>query len=276
VLLKPIPLEITADRQRPIIGVKGEETDWRTSINDRQALHHDASGGDTAMKLYSGPLSLFSRKVEIALHEKGLTFDRVMVPFDQRVGYSPKHPDVLAANPKAQVPVLIDGDLALYDSTVILEYLEDAYPVPPLYPPAPADRARCRLFELFADEIMLVPLRALMHRTEPRTQEQDIWIARELKAQEAVPVFRRQFNELDQKLDEREYFVDAFGVADIAIFMAILYSQRLAGPALSDYARLSSWYLRLSTRPTFASVISEIIAADRELSVPIEGAHELR
>ena len=73
------------------------------------------------MKLYSGPLSLFSRKVEVALHEKGLPFERVFVPFSQAKGYSPKHPDVAAANPKAQVPVLVDGDLTLFDSTVILE-----------------------------------------------------------------------------------------------------------------------------------------------------------
>ena len=94
------------------------------------------------MKLYSGPLSLFARKVEMALGEKGLAFEREMVPFSQAQGYQPKHPAVLAANPKRQVPVLIDGDLTLFDSTLIFEYLEDAYPEPPLYPgvrrPGPA------------------------------------------------------------------------------------------------------------------------------------------
>jgi len=73
------------------------------------------------MQLYSGPLSLFSRKVEIALHEKALPFKRVMVPFSQATGYAPKHPAVLAANPKGQVPVLVDGDLTLFDSTLIFE-----------------------------------------------------------------------------------------------------------------------------------------------------------
>lgn len=68
------------------------------------------------MKLYSGPLSLFSRKVEIALREKGIAFEREMVPFSQAEGYSPKHPDVLATNPKGQVPVLVDGDLRLFDN----------------------------------------------------------------------------------------------------------------------------------------------------------------
>ena len=59
------------------------------------------------MKLYSGPLSLFCRKAEIALKEKGIAFERVMVPFSQTQGYSPMHPAVLAANPKRQVPVLV-------------------------------------------------------------------------------------------------------------------------------------------------------------------------
>lgn len=119
------------------------------------------------MMLYSAPLSLFARKVEIALAEKGLAFERVMVPFSQTAGYSPKHPDVLAANPKGQVPVLVDDGLSLFDSTVILEYLEDRYPTPPLYPGTPEGRARCRLDELLADEILLIPVRALMFRTEP-------------------------------------------------------------------------------------------------------------
>jgi glutathione S-transferase len=65
--------------------------------------------------LYSGPLSLFARKVEIALREKGLAFERIMVPFNQTTGYDPKHPEVVALNPKKQVPVLNDAGLVLYD-----------------------------------------------------------------------------------------------------------------------------------------------------------------
>ena len=88
------------------------------------AREHEDAGpkvGERSVKLYSAPLSLFARKVEIALREKGLAFEQVMVPFSQERGYAPKHPDVLAANPKGQVPVLVDGALSLFDSTVILE-----------------------------------------------------------------------------------------------------------------------------------------------------------
>ena len=110
------------------------------------------------MKLFSGPLSLYARKVEIALREKAIAFERIMVPFTQEAGYRPRNPVVMAANPKGQVPVLQDGDLTLYDSTVILEYLEDACPGPALMPGTPAERARCRQLELYADEVMIVPL----------------------------------------------------------------------------------------------------------------------
>lgn len=220
------------------------------------------------MKLYSGPLSLFARKVEIALAEKGLAFEREMVPFTQTAGYAPKHPAVLAANPKGQVPVLIDGDLSLFDSTVILEYLEDAYPDPALMPTDPKARARCRLLELTADEIFLRPLGRLMYRTEPESPD---------------PVRRRQLRD-DGKRAEAElaelyrmvaprlegpYFCGAFSIADIALFMSLLYSRRLGGPGLDPLPELRAWYDRVAERPTVATVVAEIVEADRQLSRPV-------
>src|SRR6185436_16184609 len=90
------------------------------------------SHGAISMKIYSGPLSMFGAKVEIAAHEKGIAFELEMVPFDYALGYSPRHPEVLRINPKRQVPVLVDGALELFDSTQIFEYLEDRWPEPAL------------------------------------------------------------------------------------------------------------------------------------------------
>jgi glutathione S-transferase len=224
------------------------------------------------MKLYSGPLSLFARKVEIALHEKGLSFERVMVSFSQTKGYHPRHPDVLAANPKGQVPVFVDGDLTVFDSTVILEYLEDAYPQPALYPRDPVERARCRLLDLFADEIMLVPLRLLMHRNAPGARDAGSWAANEAKAKDAEVELDRQFTDLDRKLSDKEYFCGVFTVADISLFMMLFYALRLGGPPLDGHPALGGWYERLLERGAFAAVASEILAADREMSAPVEGA----
>lgn len=98
-------------------------------------------------RLYSGPLSMFGAKVQIAALEKGLDVELIMVPFEMQRLYEPKHPEVVRINPKRQVPVLIHGDLEIFDSTQIFEYLEDLQPDPPLWPAAPADRARARLLE---------------------------------------------------------------------------------------------------------------------------------
>ena len=221
------------------------------------------------MLLYSGPLSLFSRKVEIALAEKNLAYERVMVPFSQTKGYTPKHPAVLAANPKGQVPVLIDGDVTLYDSTVIAEYLEDKYPSPSLFPREPAARARCRLLELEADEILLVPVRALMFRCEPPGPDTARRAEQERAALKAEDVILENYASLAAKLGPREYFCGTFSVADIATFMNIHHGLRLGAPPVAALKNLSAWHSRLAKRPSFATVIAEMAAADRKLSHPV-------
>ena len=226
------------------------------------------------MKLYSAPLSLFARKVEIALHEKALPFERVMVPFNQTTGYAPKHPDVVAANPKAQVPVLIDHGLVLYDSTVIIEYLEDAYPQPPLYPAhnlaTAAARAQCRLLDVFADEVMLLPLKTLMHRTSPRPADPARWFANEGAAALATPVIESHFRYLNEQMQNRQFLCGDFTMADISVFMAVFYVQRLGGPRVeTGGAALVNWIQTLRRRASFAAVVAEIDAADLELSEPV-------
>ena len=218
------------------------------------------------MKLYSGPLSLFSRKVEIALHEKGIPFEREMVAFSQAKGYAPKHPAVLAANPKAQVPVLVDGDLTLFDSTVIFEYLEDAYPKPALWPKEPKARARGRLVELAADEILLPLVARLMHRSEPPEGDGDRRERREAEARLAESALTARFAQVAGQLEGKDFFCGTYSFADIAMFMTIFWGLRLKGPRLGTAPALEDWYERVGARPAVAKVAAEIIAADRKLS----------
>ena len=92
---------------------------------------HDIAMNARRITLYSGPLSMFGAKAEIALREKGQPFELIMVPFNKADRYDPKHPEIVRINPKRQVPVLVhegaDGEtVELFDSTQIFEYLEDA------------------------------------------------------------------------------------------------------------------------------------------------------
>ncbi len=222
------------------------------------------------MHLYSGLLSLFGRKVEIALREKGVPYTCTMVPFSQTAGYAPKHEAVLAANPKGQVPVLVDGDLTIYDSTVILEYLEDAYPEPRLYPRDAKRRAMCRLAELEAGEVLLAPVRRLMFRTEPPGPDTAGREQQERDAAAAEPLIIASHDKLDQRLRGVEYLCGEFSVADIATFLTVLYTIRNGGPGLGRHDHLRLWYELLAARPAFSGIITEIAEADRALSHPVE------
>jgi glutathione S-transferase len=220
-----------------------------------------------SMKLYSGPLSLFSRKVEIALNEKRLPFEREFVPFSQEKGYAPKHPVVLQANPKAQVPVLVDGDLTLFDSTVIIEYLEDAYPAPPLFPAEPKARARCRLLELIADEVFSQRVVRLGYRTEPPHSDPARREQNEAEGRRAEADIREHYAALESRLTgRRDYLCGAFSAADIAMFMTVLFALRLKGPRLNGHPILAAWYARVGARPGVATVAREVVEADRALS----------
>ena len=91
------------------------------------------------IKLYTFPPSTNSRKVRIALLEKGLEFERVNVDLSKR---EQKNPEYLKIHPFGQIPALDDEGFVIYDSTVINEYLEDEYPYPPLMPSDSEGRAR--------------------------------------------------------------------------------------------------------------------------------------
>lgn len=220
------------------------------------------------MKLYSGPLSLFSRKVEIALAEKGIAHEREVVTFSQTRGYAPKHPAVLAGNPKGQVPVLVDGDLTLFDSTVILEYLEEGWPQPALMPTEPKARARCRLLELTADEILLKPLSRLMFRTEPARADPAEEAALEAAAAGAEEDLLALYGTLAGEL-RGDWFCERFSMADIALFTSVHYGVRLGGPSLDSAPALALWYRRMLARPAVSAVVAEIDEADRRLSRPV-------
>ena len=222
------------------------------------------------MKLYAGPLSLFSRKIEIALREKGLTFEVEYVPFTQDEGYRPKHPVVAEVNPKGQVPVFADGDVRLFDSTVILEYLEDAYPVPPLYPEAPAGRARCRQLELYADEILLQPVLRLLYRTESAHRDPQVREQRRIEAVKAEAALREQYTKLEGFLGRQDFFCGAFTAADIAMFATLHHGLRLNGPRLDAHPVLAAWHQRTGARPAFTRVVAEMAEADRRLSHPLQ------
>lgn len=97
------------------------------------------------MTLYSNKLCAYSHRVRIVLAEKGVVAEEVEVDPNY------PHEDVATLNPYGTVPMLVDRDLVLYESNVILEYLEERFPHPPLMPVYPVSRARSRLMLIRID-----------------------------------------------------------------------------------------------------------------------------
>src|SRR3990167_5952659 len=91
------------------------------------------------MTLYSGPLDIYSHQVRIVLAEKGVSVDVLNVDAN--------HPceDLIDLNPYNTLPTLVDRELVLYQSQVIMEYLDERFPHPPLLPVYPVSRAKSRL-----------------------------------------------------------------------------------------------------------------------------------
>jgi glutathione S-transferase len=222
------------------------------------------------MRLYSGPLSLFTSKVRIALAEKGLAYERVEVGWSLAKRYEPHHPDVVALNPKRQVPVLVDGELAVYDSTVILEYLEDRHPEPPLYPAGAAARARCRQLEAAADEILFPHVWTLIDRGFYPAGAAGSDEGAHVAARAAIARF---CDEREKDLADRAWLCGAFSVADVATFVFLHVAGTLGAPAGPQHERLRGWLARCAARPAVAHEVAEMTAfVARILAPPAQGA----
>lgn len=94
--------------------------------------------------VYDHPLSPYGQKVKIALLEKGVAFETKL---PTAIGSGSSEAGFQSANPRGEVPALIHDGFAVYDSTIIIEYIEDTWPTPPLLPSSPAERARVRMLE---------------------------------------------------------------------------------------------------------------------------------
>jgi glutathione S-transferase len=207
------------------------------------------------MKLYSGPLSLFSAKARIALGEKNVAHELVQVGWSRRTAYVPHHPEVVALNPKRQVPVLVDGELVVYDSTLIFEYLEERVPRPALYPSDLAERARCRQQEAAADEIWFPHVWTLIGARVYGTASDESSVA---AATSALGDLHR---ELDRRLDGRAYFSGEFSVADIGTFIMAYVAETLGAPVPADLTRTREWMERVGARPAVRRVIADMSEA---------------
>lgn len=204
--------------------------------------------------LYDHPLSPYAQKVKISLREKGLAFE---APMPGGLGAGGAQGAFVEASPRAEVPALVDGEARVFDSTIILEYLEDAYPDPPMLPAGAAERARVRMLE----EVMDTHFEAInWGLSEIR------WFGR-AKGEQADALFAaaRQQTEgfyawLEKQLEGREWFNGAtFGWGDLSVVPYVNGSVGHGNPP-AEGSKLAAWLARANARPSVAACVADIAA----------------
>lgn len=198
------------------------------------------------MYLWSGSLSMFSAKVRMTIAEKGIDVEIRDRPWTRAMRWEPKPKAFLDVSPRGEVPVLVDGDLVLFDSTVINEYLEEKYPTPALMPRGSALRASCRMLEDQADWIMANHVTALIRevfmKPDPATRDA-------AAIDKSLTTYADYYAMLERGLAGGEYLCGAFSFADIATFMAAGFGHTLGAPIGASCPHLQAWYRRVYERP---------------------------
>jgi len=204
--------------------------------------------------LYEHPLSPYVQKVRIALGEKNIPFETRMPDI---LGGSDRE-QFVAMNPRLEVPTLVDGEHAIFDSTIILEYVEERWPEPPLLPPTPAERARARMIEEVCDTYYeainwgVMEIRAfqrasgeaaerLLARAHEQTAGVQAWLARHLGT--------------------ADFFGGArFGWADCAA-APYVHASAMFGNAPAEGSPLAAWLARILTRPSVTTTFDAAAAS---------------
>jgi glutathione S-transferase/RNA polymerase-associated protein len=204
--------------------------------------------------LYDHPFSPYAQKCKIVLIEKGIPFEARL---PDAIGSGQSGGTFLSANPRGEVPALIDDGFAIFDSSVICEYLEDRFPEPALRNPSPQARATARMIEEIMDtqyEAINWAMSELVAFRRAEGEEAD-----RLKAR-AQGQYDNLFAWLTRELGDAEWFNgDRFGWADMCIVPFLNGTARFRMGPKKDSA-LAAWQRRCNARPSLQAVNADIQA----------------
>jgi glutathione S-transferase len=185
-------------------------------------------------------------KTKVVLEEKGLDYRVECVrPGD----VWKKVPEVLAKHPLGKVPWIDDGSHTVYDSTVINEYLNDAYPEPPLLPASAIERANARALENYGDEGVLSKYLPLIWMPW--------WSPEENRDQENMEKGRfglrsQIFPFLEARLST-DYLAGEFSLADVP-FMAVAMVLQVDGMSVENFPATAAYLDRLRARDSYRAI----------------------
>lgn len=198
------------------------------------------------LKFYTHPFSTFARRVEIALREKNIEAERVIVDLTKREN---REQPYLSLHPYGRVPTLVDGDFVLPESTPILEYLEAKYPEPALVPPDVQGRALVALHMKLCDIEFAGPNYTTIF--SKRFVPKDKWRAQEME--QAKKPTARHLAILDRQLEGKSFLVaERFTLADLC-YIPILHFVDLLDVEVPE--NVKRWSAGLLARPSAKATV---------------------
>jgi glutathione S-transferase len=199
------------------------------------------------IRLYDAVPSSNSDRVKIALHEKGLAYDRTTLVLARK---DQKQPEFLKLNPYGKVPVIDDGGNILFESCIINEYLDEKYPAPSLMPKDPYLRGRGRVLVDYALNYMHEPYWALRGEMLKTAGERNNAEAAE-KRRELAGLMRY----LEADLGAKDYFLGQFSLTDIAIVPRALRMEAYGALPEPSLPRVNAWLERVKARPSVKAIL---------------------
>jgi glutathione S-transferase len=190
--------------------------------------------------LYDSAFSPFARKVRMVLDHKGLAFEALD-------GLLRSNHDALkAVNGRIEVPVLVDGDVVVVNSSDIVGYLEHTHPVPRVYPQEPAARVHARAWERAADSLIDSILIDISYwKWAARADQMPAGLIEAARAD-----LRLVYAALERDLAAREYVSGELSIADLALFPHLASVKAMeVGFSSEEHPNITRWLRQMRALP---------------------------
>ncbi|MBE9052156.1 glutathione S-transferase family protein [Nostocales cyanobacterium LEGE 11386] len=188
------------------------------------------------LTFYYNRQSPIARRVWLALLEKGIAFESVVLKLDD----DQFQPDFLEINPFHHIPVIVDDGFSVLESIAILDYLESKYPTPALLPTEPQALATVRMIQMVTTNELFPKAISLIYENED--------LPKFVKIKEHIDKVLHFFT---KALGDRPFFgSEQLTLADIVAGTIVPFLPKL-GFFLSNYPKLNDWSERLMQRPAW-------------------------
>jgi glutathione S-transferase len=201
------------------------------------------------VRIYGHPFAAFYWKALIALIERNVPFEFLMVDPDHRENAEA----VSRLAPTGQFPVLVDGDRVVIESAAIIEYLDLHHgDAPPMVPADPRAAIEARQMDSVFDDYLMAPLTRMVLNALRDEDKRDPYVGAEAKA-----MLEKSYAWLNRWMTGREWAANkAFSIADCAAAPALFYAH-WGHPIPESHKALRDYRGRLLARPSIARVVDE-------------------